>query len=191
MKIAVLDLETTALDAVGGGMIVCGVIKPLGRSPIVFRYDEYGDLPGHEVRMLADLLDVTLSFHLLVGHNLIGFDWGMLKSRATILGISFGRPPLAYDTMLAFKRTGLRTVLNGIGKPTAALDHIIDFFGIPQKKTKIYPREHWKTVWETGEERREAMDNLVAHCVADVKMTEQIYWKLLELDYVNRIKRLP
>lgn len=191
MRTAVLDLETTALDAVGGGMIVCGVVKPLGKKAEVFRYDEYADAPGHETKMLSNLIFRLQDFHLLVGHNIIGFDWGMLKSRATILGIDVGRPPMAYDTMLAFRRTGLRTVLTRIGKPTSALDHIIDFFGIPQKKTKIYPREHWKTVWETGEERTKALDNLVAHCVADVQMTEQIYWKLLDLDYVNRIKRLP
>lgn len=190
MNIAVLDLETTSLDAVGGGMIVCGVIKPLGEEPLVWRYDEFGDKPGKEKKMLTDLLKMLQPWHLLVGHNIVRFDWGMLKSRAALLGVPFLLHPLAYDTMLAFKRTGLRTVLNQVGKPTAALDHIIDFFGFEQKKTKIYPREHWKTVWETGEERKKAMDGLVEHCVSDVEMTEKIYWKLLDYDAVERLHRL-
>lgn len=190
MNIAVLDLETTSLDAVGGGMIVCAVLKPLEGDPVTYRYDEFHDRPGHEKKMLSDLLLSLRGYHLLVGHNIVGFDWGMLKSRAAILGVPFLHHPLAYDTMLAFKRTGLRTVLNGVGKPTAALDHIVDFFGYRQEKTKIYPREHWKTVWETGEERTIAIDHLVEHCVADVEMTEKIYWRLLDFDAVERLHRL-
>ena len=40
MYCAVLDLETTDLSAVGGGMILCAVVKPLEGKPITFRYDE-------------------------------------------------------------------------------------------------------------------------------------------------------
>lgn len=37
MDCAVLDLETTDLHAVGGGFILCAVVKPLRGKPIVFR----------------------------------------------------------------------------------------------------------------------------------------------------------
>lgn len=190
MKIATLDLETTALDAVGGGMIVCAVLKPLEKKSEVIRYDLMGDKPGKEYKTVEAIIEAVSDYHLLIGHNIVGFDWGFLKSRAMILGVDMCKPPLAYDTMLAFRRTGLRTRLTGYGKPTAALDHIIDIFGFKQKKTKIYPREHWKTVWESGVDRREAIDGLVEHCVADVIMTEQIYWRLLDMDTTDRLKRL-
>ena len=64
-----------------------------------------------------------------------------------------------------------------------------DFLGLKQEKTSIFPREHWQTVWGLGEERKLAMDNLVEHCVADVNMTEQVYWKLLKADPVWGIRR--
>ena len=190
MKGTVLDLETTALDAVGGGMIVCGVIKPLLSEPIVYRYDRLGDKPGHEYRTVKNLVEALSEFQLVIGHNIDGFDWGMLKSRALLLGVPLPKPILSYDTMKAFGRTGYRTVLNYKGKPTKSLAHIADFFGIEQMKTGIYPREHWKAVWEAGALRRKAMDNIVEHCVADVIMTEEIYWRLIETDTVDRIKRL-
>lgn len=190
MKVCVLDLETTALEAVGSGMIVCAVIKPLNEAVKVFRYDKLGDKPGKEVKLVRGVIEELDKYHLVVGHNVDTFDWGMLKSRAVMLNLRQPKPILSYDTMKAFGRTGFRTSMNYVGKPTKALDHIIDFFDLEQEKTKIYPREHWKTVWETGVTQKKAMDNLVAHCVADVIMTEKIYWRLIDIDTVDRIKRL-
>lgn len=190
MKCVVLDIETTALEAVGSGMIVCAVLKPLREKPIVLRYDELRDTPGKEKKLVRAINDGLENFHMVIGHNVDGFDWTMLKSRAVILGVKPARSMLSYDTMKAFGRTGFRTSMNHIGKPTKALDHIADFLGIKQLKTKIYPREHWKTVWEEGADRKRAIDALVDHCVRDCEMTEKIYWRLMEVDTVDRIKRL-
>lgn len=187
---AVVDLETTSLSAVGAGMIVCAVIKPLQEDAEVLRYDYLNCKPGKEKKLVQEIVTRLENFHLLIGHNILSFDWGFLKSRAVSLGVPFKHFPLAYDTMRAFKRTGLRTRLNQIGKPTAALDHIIDFFGLPQEKTRLYPVEHWKTIWETGDDRTKAVQALVDHCVADVEMTEKIYWKLLDLDTTVGFQRL-
>lgn len=190
MKCCVIDLETTTLAAVGGGMILCAVIKPLNEKPVILRYDEFRDTPGHEKKLVKAIIEGVEQHHLIIGHNIDGFDWPILKSRAVILGLRPPRPTLSYDTMKAFGRTGFRTELNGIGKPTKALDHVADFLGIPQLKTKIYPREHWKAVWEEGVGKKRALDFIVEHCIRDVEMTEKIYWRLIEVDTVDRIKRL-
>ncbi len=118
------------------------------------------------------------------------FDLDFIRSRAVVLGLPYGLMPLTCDTMKAFKRTRLRTPLNAFGKPSAGLDMTLGFFGLQQEKTKIYPREWWETVWGNVKERTAAMDKVVSHCDADVRMTERFYQALLPLDMKASIKRL-
>lgn len=190
MKACVFDIEATSLAAVGSGMILCAVIQPLGEQPKIFRYDRLSCPPGKEIILLRHIFQELDKYQLWIGHNIKGYDWPMLKSRALLLDVITPKGAFFYDTCLAFRRLGYKTSPNAIGKPTASLDHVVDFFGYVQRKTKIYPREHWRTVWETGGERRRAMDNLVEHCVADVKMNEDIYWKLVGVDMTARLERL-
>ena len=190
MNICTFDIETSALEAVGAGFVLCAVVKPLGEKPIVLRYDKMSCSPGQEKPLLRKLTDILSGFHLWVAHNGINFDYKYLKSRNIQLELPPLPKPFLYDTMHAFRRTGYRTVDNGFGKPTASLAMVADFFGIPQEKTALYPREHWKTVWQTGKERQMAMDKLVHHCVADVSMNEKVYWKLLDVDCVWGLRRV-
>ncbi|CAG1006653.1 DNA polymerase III subunit epsilon [Anaerolineales bacterium] len=191
MNCAVLDLETTDLHAVGGGFILCAVVKPLRGKPIVFRYDEMHCRAFHEKRLVQALTDEMSKYHLWIGHNIDRFDFNFLRSRAVILGVPFPVQPMLYDTMLAFKRLGYLTVANpATGKPRANLDHVADFFNIPQLKTKVgYPNAHWRTVWGTGKERGEAMDSLADHCVRDTIMTQMIYERELPVDPVWGLRR--
>ena len=189
MDCVVLDLETTHLSAIGAGFTLCAVARPTHGESKVWRYDDWHCRPGHEQRMLRDLIDYLDGFDLWIGHNLERFDFNFLKSRAYQLGLGFPCSPLTYDTLLAFKRVGYLTERNYKGHPKASLGHVADFLGLKQEKTSIFPREHWQTVWGLGEERKLAMDNLVEHCVADVNMTEQVYWKLLKADPVWGIRR--
>jgi uncharacterized protein YprB with RNaseH-like and TPR domain len=191
MRICTLDLETTSLSAVGRGFILVAVVKPLDQQPIVLRYDTLGCKPGKENELVSILIDILSGFHLWIGQNICNYDFNFVKSRASILGIPFHCQPFLYDTMRAFKRLGYLTERNPkTSRPIASLDHIVDFLGIQQMKTKVgYPREHWKTVWETGEERARAMNKLVEHCIFDCDMTEKVYWKLIEVDNVWGIRR--
>lgn len=190
MNACVFDIETSDLAAIGPGTVLCAVIKPLNDKPRTFRYDKLSCKPGKEGVLIQHIFDELSRYQLWIGHNINNFDWPYLRSRAVVLDIPLIRGALSYDTLHAFRRTGFKTRPNIVGKPTAALDHVVDFFGFPQKKTKLYPREHWKAVWETGTERRKAMDAIVDHCVADVEMNEKIYWKLIEQDNVARLERL-
>lgn len=189
MDCVTLDLETTDLSAVGSGFILLAVAKPLRGEPVTWRYDELHCRPGHEQKMLRSILDYLRPFDLWIGHNLDSFDFNFLKSRANQLDVKFDCEPLTYDTLLAFRRVGYLTTRNSKGHPKAALGHVADFLGVEQEKTSIYPREHWRTVWGQGDERKKAMDNLMDHCVSDVVMTEKIYWKLLKSDPVWGIRR--
>ncbi len=191
MDCAVLDLETTSLSAVGEGFILCGVIKPLRGKPLTFRYDELGCRPGREKKLVKSLVEELARYDLWIGHNIDNFDYNFLRSRANQLDTPFTVHPLLYDTMKAFRRVGFLTVRNPItGKPRANLDHIVDFFNIPQMKTKVgYPNAHWRIVWGDKKTRGESMDTLVEHCVYDTVMTEEVYWKLIKVDPVWGIRR--
>ncbi len=192
MDCATLDLETTDLSAVGHGFILCAVVKPLRSKPLVFRYDELGCKPAREKKLVRALTDCLSEYDLWIGHNLDRFDFNFLKSRANLLGVPFQLRPLTYDTMKAFRRIGFLTARNPVtGKPRANLDHVVDFFNIPQLKTRVgYPNAHWRTVWGDRQTRGEAMDTLVEHCVYDCVMTEQVYLKEIKLDPVWGIRRV-
>lgn len=170
---------------------MCCVIKPLDKKHVTFRYDKYKCRPGQEKPLLIDVLNELSKYDLLVGHNAQNFDLKYLKSRAIQLGVPYTLEPFVYDTMMAFRRTGYRTVQNAIGKPSASLAMVIDFFDIRvTKKYPLMPRQHWKAVWQEGEERTRAMNHLVAHCQADVTANELVYWKLLKVDRVWGLRRV-
>ena len=192
MHCATFDIESSALEAVGAGFMICAVIKPLFSDKLItLRYDKLNCKPGKEKALVEDTIDNLSKFDLLIGHNIKSFDINYIKSRAIQLGVPYNLSPLVYDTKDAFKRTGLRTVDNGFGKPSASLAMVIDFFDIDvQKKYPLYPRQHWKTVWQEGKERSKAMTHLVEHCQTDVIANEKVYWKLLEIDKVWGLRRV-
>lgn len=189
-SVATFDIESTSLDAVGAGVLLCAVVKPMGNEAKVFRYDAMHLSPGNDMKLVRALVNELCRYDLLVGHNIERFDWNFIRTRAMIHGIPIPTRPCAYDTLKAFKRCGYLTVPNMIGRPTARLDHVVDMFGIEQEKTALYPREHWKTVWGKKSERKEAMDKLVEHCVRDVSMNEEVFKRMFPMDSTLILRRL-
>lgn len=197
MKSAVVDIETTALEGIGAGMLLCGCIRPLAtKRTRTFRlmYNDNTDktqgfLEGEERQLLSEMLEELEKYDLLIGHNIEKFDLPYLQSRAIVRGIQFRLRPFTYDTMRAWGRVKLRTVLNGYGKPTKSLDMIADFLGLAQLKTKIYPRSHWEAIWAKPVEREEALKSIIDHCERDVRMNAQIYELILQYDERGVIRR--
>lgn len=180
MKTCVFDIETTDLAAVGPGWILCAVILDADKgTKKIFRYDKLKCELGAEKKLVTSIVDELAQYPLWIGHNIDKFDWPYIRSRANALNVPIHLDTtVTYDTLKAFRRSGLKTVQNFIGKPTGQLSHIADFFGIPQLKTALYPREHWVTVWGLGEQKTLAMNKLVDHCERDVKLTSQIFERL-------------
>lgn len=186
----VIDIEATGLEGVGPGWILCAVIQALeGKRITVLRYDELHDRHAHETHLLKAIFNELELYQLWIGHNIEGYDWPMLTTRAYVLGVTPPQPAFVYDTCTAFRRCQFRTVLNFKGKPTAKLDHIIDFMNFKQQKTSILPRKHWECVWGKGKEKMVAMDELVKHCSDDVAMTTKAYWELITHDKKGVIRR--
>jgi uncharacterized protein YprB with RNaseH-like and TPR domain len=80
LQTAIFDIETSSLEAVGAGFIICAVVLPHGEKPIVFRYDKYNDKAGNEVKMLTALLKELDKYDMWVGHNITRFDVNYLKT---------------------------------------------------------------------------------------------------------------
>jgi DNA polymerase elongation subunit (family B) len=190
LKVAIFDIESSALEAVGAGFMLCAVVKPLGGKAKVFRYDESKDKPSKEVKMLSALIAELEKYDLIAGHNIRRFDLNFIKSRALVLGIKCNIRAFVFDTLESFRRCGFLTRQNGFGKPTASLAFVVDFLGIPQLRTGIYPAEHWKAVWQEGKERKEALDEIVDHCIKDVTLTESVFEKLFQIDNTVSLRRL-
>ena len=190
MNTATFDIETSALEAVEAGFILCAVVKPLGKPSKTFRYDVMGCSAGEETKLIKRLIAELANYQVLIGHNIERFDFPFIKTRAMILGAEFNLRPILYDTLKAYRRCGYLSRQNGFGKPTAALAHVVDILGIPQKKTGVYPREWWKAIWDKHKGRRkEALDEIVDHCVKDVEMNEKVFDLLFEVDHKMVLRR--
>lgn len=198
MKAAVFDIETTALEGIGAGILICACVRPLATNRTrTFRIDTYryepdplfGFFDRQEKDLLVELVDELKKYDVLIGHNIENFDLGFLRTRAYRHNVPFPLNPITYDTMKAFRRVKMRTVLNAIGKPTASLAMIADFLGVKQEKTSIFPVEHWKTVWGSETERLDAMNSIIDHCVKDVRMNAQVYELLLPYDEKVSLRR--
>jgi uncharacterized protein YprB with RNaseH-like and TPR domain len=198
LKSACFDIETTALEGIGAGMLICACVRPLSTQRTrTFRLDAYkyepdplfGAFDRQEKDLLTALVDELKTYDLLIGHNIENFDLGFLRTRAYRHNVPFPLNPITYDTMKAFRRVRMRTVLNAIGKPTASLAMIADFLGVKQEKTSIFPVEHWKTIWGNEVERMDAMNSIIDHCQKDVRMNTQVYELLLPYDEKVSMKR--
>lgn len=199
MKSAVFDIETTALEGIGAGVLICVCVRPLSTQRTkTFRLDQYqyklspqhGFFERQERDLLGESLNELRQYDLLIGHNIANFDLGFLRTRAYKHGVQFDLMPVIYDTMQAFGRVKLRTIANAhTGKPVKSLAMIADLLGVKQEKTSIYPTEHWQNIWGNDTQRAEAMHNIVDHCQKDVRMNAQVYEILLPQDHKLTLKR--
>jgi hypothetical protein len=150
---------------------------------------EDGFLEKEETDLLGELVEELSKYDLLIGHNIINFDLPYIRSRCQARGTTFFLHPFVYDTMPAWGRIKLRTVMNGFGKPSKSMAMIGDFLGIDNLKTSIFPRSWWMAVWGNAAEREDAMNNIMDHCRRDVRMNAQIYETILPLDEKGVIRR--
>jgi DNA polymerase elongation subunit (family B) len=89
----VIDIEATGLEAVGPGWILCAAIQDLESNLIkTYRYDRLKDEQANEINLLSAIFKKLSQYQFWIGHNIEGYDWPMLKSRAYILGIPMPQP---------------------------------------------------------------------------------------------------
>ena len=189
--IAVCDIETSDLAAVGAGIVLCVCVRPLetGRTRTwrldqyeFDKSDEFGLVEREEAKLLEDVNNELNRHYFVMGHNVIKFDMPYLRSRAFQRAVPWTAQPVLYDTLRAFRRTGYLTRPNGYGKPSGGLDFVADFGKVKQDKTRILPNEWWDTIWGNKRKRIEAMDKIVDHCKRDVRINANVLPFLWEAD---------
>ena len=177
MKTAIFDIETSGLYANFGILLCCSVkdYQPDGRGKVkTFRADRYPTWKTHRTdckQITCDIVDYLKEYDILVAHNGQYFD----KQWLNTLCLLYGHNPSIRWTKLIdpvlLARRHLRLGRN-------SLDTLIDYFGIPDKKTHVSGR-----LWLAAaiEGNRSAMGQIVEHCELDVKSLEGVY---------NRVRKL-
>ena len=175
MRCCVFDLETFTLAA-NTGVLLCCAYKEYGskKPPSIIRADDFPTWKNERSnvqpvveKVLAELDD----FDIYVAHNGQFFDKPMLTSWA----IKYSRRPTLrvakfVDPVLLARRHMKLT--------NNSLSSLLDFLGIPEKKTPI-AWHHWMRAAFDG--NKESLNYIVEHCVRDVIVLEKAYDKTKRL----------
>ncbi len=158
--------------------MICVCWKELGKGkihsvsllddPKRFKADPTDDY--HVVKTIRDLFDDDID--LLIGHNIINFDWKILNTRM----ISHGLDPLPKPRMA----DTLRMARREFKFPSNKLDSIAKYLGEGAKI--ITPKGLWI---DTLMGKRKAVKDMVDYCKGDINISETIYLRLRPYDRLH------
>lgn len=176
MKIAAVDLETYHLEA-DLGRVLCASFCPItseGKVEEAYTIVRPVRLKDrwNDIALVKAIRDEIEKYHLIVTWNGKLFDIPYLNARLLQANERKCEPQMHLDMM--WYAAG-----NSAKLRSRKLDNVAKFFGVQNKKTETGIDIHMK-YWEpasTGD--KEAMQYLVDHCEADVKVLSEVYWKLL------------
>ena len=178
-KVAVLDIESTSLEADAGILIGAGLISDAGRR-------EYLEAKrsSEEKSLLEKLRKRLESFDVLVTWNGRSFDLPFLTTRFMKHGLD-PRPILrkSHIDLADIVKSRLRLTFT-------YLDHVCDFFEINRKKGPMgldVPHLYVRAL----EGDRKALTAIREHCLDDLHATRQVFLKLRplleqQLEYAER-----
>lgn len=162
----IFDLETSDLQA-DRGVILCASYESSEepRKIRTIRQDDRRVNPnwdksrGNDREIVRRMSDVIRAHDVIVAHNGTRFDLPYLRTRA----LAWGLPPLLEVKIvdpctIAWRKFKLRS--NSLGV-------VADHLGIRDKKTPL-DMSLWMDATLNG--NRKAMDNIVEHCEADIRV---------------------
>lgn len=163
------DLETTALEA-DRGVILCACWESSEDPGKVhtLRQDETNPAwkkgkRGDDKSLVKEVVGLIKSHDIVVAHNGTRFDLPFLRTRALRWGMRPVREVKVVDPLsIAWRKFKLRS--NRLGA-------IADFLGIVDRKTPL-DMSVWADAYLNG--TKGAMDLIVEHCVADVKVLSAV-----------------
>lgn len=171
------DIETSNLNG-DFGILLCGVIKPSGEKPKIFRLDQLSqkwDKQRSFDKPVVEAFARELSqYDIVAGHNQVRFDLNFLRTRILYWGLPSLKEFKAAIDSCQLLRNKFKLSWNSLDKAT-------DFLGF-NKKTPVSGNV-WMSAFLDG--NRRAMNEITEHCVADVLMTEELVIKLK--DYSSRL----
>lgn len=168
MKIASFDLETSSLLA-DFGIVLCGVVKPWAEPPVVFRIDDFdGEVGSDDSRLVRRLIADLGQYLILVAHNGVQFDRKFLNARAVRAKIEplDPRGRIIDPVWLARKHLNLRS--NSLEAVSMHLQTV-------HRKQPVDG-----SVWQRAvlDHDRQALDEIVEHCIQDVLVLEEVCERL-------------
>lgn len=162
----VLDIETTDLSA-DRGVILCACYESSNKPGVVetLRNDEINardwnrGIRGNDKELVKRLRKLIHSHDVIVAHNGHKFDLPFIRTRGLRWKLKPLKEPKTVDPLqIAWRKFRLRS--NSLGA-------ISSYLGIRDRKTPL-DLAVWARAMLNGD--RKAMDLIVKHCVADIKV---------------------
>lgn len=169
LRVVILDVETSSLEADAGSVISVGLLPEMGKS-------EYFEArrTDQEKGLLVNLLKRLEAFDAIVTWSGRGFDTPFLTTRL----LKHGLDPVP---LLSKIHLDLNEVVRSRLRLTFTyLDHVCDFFGIERDKGPMgleVPHLFVKAL--EGDET--ALKSIKDHCLDDLRVTREVFLKLKPL----------
>ena len=166
------DFETTGLSAKDGDILLLACFIPSDSDDVVIMAN--GDVPFDDglVLNVTDWFDARGKSERVFGYNWFGYDLRFLNQRI----IAAGGWPKAwsrhYDLLDETKKKFPYL-------PDHKLDTVAHALGVANEKTALDLEINRRCA--DGVDDREAWSLLIEHCVADVKVTRDVYEKMYGL----------
>ena len=164
---ASFDLESFGLEP-AYGVLLCGVVKPWGQAPMLFRMDRARSDDSSLVKLLVEELN---KYAILIAHNGVFYDRKMLNARALKWNLPILDPRGKMIDPVQVARRHLNMRRN-------SLDALADYFGLSEQKMHV-PAETW--VKAAIDHDAEAMDTICERCRSDCRVLEELATRTLGL----------
>lgn len=174
MKIAIVDIETSSLNADFGVVLCCGIKQYEKRGVKMFRADAYPTWNHHrsdDKRIVKDIIEELDSYDIIIAHNGQYFDKAFLNAKCVKYGIF---PRLRFKKFIDPVLVARRHMKVG-RRSLAALSGFLDV-DLEKSPLKV---QYWVRASHDGD--RTAMQYICMHCEMDVKVLESVYTKVKNL----------
>lgn len=176
LNAAVFDIEV--MDFMSGGLInhmICTSILPLNSNDVTTLRLKFSD-QGDDMRLLEEVINELCKYDILIGHNIIAFDFNWLNSRL----MYHDMPPmpkrwLYYDTYFAAKRMAIKAARKSLG-------FLGDYFRLDGEKTAVMPVSWQRVASRNEKEFNLGMREIVYHCEQDVILNRNLFYALWPRD---------
>jgi uncharacterized protein YprB with RNaseH-like and TPR domain len=172
------DIEATDLEANFGRLLCCSFLDLGDQDVTTFRRDRAPWRRGRwaendDSRLAVAIRDRVEAADIVVSWNGILYDVPFVNARLQAAGerpVHIGAQHGSTHLDLMYYAGG--SMLRAGGK---RLDNVARFFGCDNQKTPLTPE-----VWSRAAAgNREALQLVVEHCEADVRVLRDVYWKLV------------
>lgn len=193
MRIAYFDIEAWDLSPEFAPLLCVSILDANTNEMLTLRQDKYVSNGKHgrskgvavdgmtdDEQLLLDLKGILSGYHLTCGWYTKGYDIPLINTRLAM----YGHKPL--DSTFHLDGVWYMKGWRGLKPKTAKLRDVAEYFKLEQKPD-VAPE-----VWlKARGGSKTAMNEVVARCEADVRITRAVIEKILDLGLAKNIQRYP